>query len=248
MQNINELIKENKITLIFLSEWGLYLIFELVMGKFKSWNVFLMNLLPFVFFYLIARLMKWLSIKVQTPFKIKPMFLWIVSLVTCDQIIKYVIKTFVEEKGMISLISDWLFISNVLNVHGSFVTSRFDLKVNMIWIILVNVLILFFIIQGYRYYKQKMRTSFWIDLTMLLFVAGGISSFIDKVFFGGSLDFIALKGLFVADLKDFYLTIGIGCMMVELIVNFEGNTNKSNQSDIQFIKEFLNFCFRVKKK
>lgn len=249
MINVKEWIRMNRITLLFLSEWALYLIFELIMGKFKSWDVFLMNLLPFIFFYLIANFTKWLASKFEKTISIKVMSIWIVLLVMCDHVVKYIVKIFLGESSVISLISDWLFISKVLNEHGSFVTSRFDLNVNMLWIILINILVLFFMIQGYRFYRQRRRNSFWIDLTMILLLAGGISSLIDKIFFGGSLDFIGLKGLFVADLKDFYLTIGIGCMLVELFDDPEvGIMGESTKGDIQLLKEFLIFCCGLKKR
>lgn len=244
-----EWIKVNKINFIFLSEWGLYLIFEFVMGTFKSWDVFLINLLPFIFFYLVANLLKWLAYKIGKVLRVRLLILGTTSLVLCDLLVKYIIKSFVAEGSIIPLISNWLFISNVLNDHGSYITSRFDFNVSMIWLVIINMLILFFMFQGYRFYKLKRRKSVWLDLTMMLLVAGGISSLIDKVFFGGSLDFLGLKGLFVADLKDLYLTIGIGCMIVEVVDNPETDVKRgTTQKDIQLIKDFLKFCIGVKKR
>lgn len=38
---------------------------------------------------------------------------------------------------------------------------------------------------------------------------GAICSLIDKVFYGGSLDFIGISNLFIADIKDLYINLGI---------------------------------------
>lgn len=237
-------LKVDKITLIFCAEWALYMIFEGVLGRFTNWRLFLMNLLPFVFFYLVAQGVKGMEKRIGRSLQMGVILGWAAVLVAGDQLAKLVVRTFIADGQQISLIADWLYLTPVLNVHGSFVTSRFDWNVGMIWMIAVNLLTLFFIVQGYRYYVQAKRKSFWASLTMTLFLAGGVASLIDKVFFGGSLDFLGLQGLFVADTKDFYLTIGLGCAVVELVDNPDNEAEDSGfKEELRSVWKFLRFCF-----
>ncbi len=242
MMNRVEWLKANRVKFIFLSEWMVYLIFELFMGRFTHWSVLLVNLLPFIFFYLIAILMSMLSKKTH-ELTLLQVTIWVITLIACDHLVKFVIRSFIASGRQIPLLGNWLFISNVLNEHGSFVTSRFDLNWNMAWMIGFNIIILFFLIQGFNYYLLKHGQRGWINLTRILLLAGAGSSLIDKLFFGGSLDFLGLDGLFVADLKDFYLTIGIGCVLVEVVENPEVDTKGGVGDDFWLIKDFLQFCF-----
>jgi signal peptidase II len=49
---------------------------------------------------------------------------------------------------------------------------------------------------------------------LALLVAGAICSFMDKIIYGSSYDYIAIDRLIVFDLKDFYLELAI-CMAIQ---------------------------------
>ena len=55
--------------------------------------------------------------------------------------------------------------------------------------------------------KFKVHKSFWIDMCFLFILCGALCSLIDKVFYGGSLDFIGISNLFIADIKDIYINL-----------------------------------------
>lgn len=71
-----------------------------------------------------------------------------------------------------------------------------------------TILVLFLFISGYMLYQtKKSRTSFWVKVIMICGIAGSLCSLIDKLFWGGSLDFLQIPTLFIFDLKDCYLTV-----------------------------------------
>jgi signal peptidase II len=56
--------------------------------------------------------------------------------------------------------------------------------------------------------KRKYTESFLLDFVFILFEAGYLSALFSYIFWEkGCLDFIYLKGLFIFDLKDIYLTV-----------------------------------------
>ena len=56
----------------------------------------------------------------------------------------------------------------------------------------------------------KMEIKIFGQICVLFFiVAGALCSLIDKVFYGGSLDFIGISNLFIADIKDIYINLGL---------------------------------------
>ena len=68
---------------------------------------------------------------------------------------------------------------------------------------------------------------------------------IDKVFYGGSLDFIGISTLFVADFKDIYINLGILFLIICLYNNnfFSNEEDTSLKDDINSLKKFLSFAF-----
>jgi signal peptidase II len=68
-------------------------------------------------------------------------------------------------------------------------------------------------------------------------MTGSTSSLIDKTFYGGSLDFIEINNLFVADFKDIYINLAI---FTFIIIIYNSDNNKF-ENDIIEIKRFIKF-------
>ena len=102
---------------------------------------------------------------------------------------------------------------------------------------------LFLFIEVYRYYISKNKKDFWCDMCFIFMFSGALCSLIDKVFYGGSLDFIGIGDLFIADIKDIYINLGI-LFFIALMLNSGALTSEDSSSfkeDIQSIKRFFNF-------
>ena len=91
-------------------------------------------------------------------------------------------------------------------------------------------------------------------MSFLFILSGAICSLIDKIFYGGSLDFIGISNLFIADIKDLYINLGLFFFIVliykEDFLNDDNNT--TFKDDLKAIKRFLVFVkndiFRKEKK
>ena len=83
----------------------------------------------------------------------------------------------------------------------------------------------------------------WSDMCFVFMFSGALCSLIDKVFYGGSLDFIGIGDLFVADIKDIYINLGI-LFFIALMFKSGVLTSEDTSSfkeDMQSIKRFFNF-------
>ena len=72
---------------------------------------------------------------------------------------------------------------------------------------------------------------------------GALCSLIDKVFYGGSLDFIGISNLFIADIKDIYINLGILFFVLKLFNNgyLSSDEDTSVKEDFNNLKKFLLF-------
>ncbi len=141
-------------------------------------------------------------------------------LVSLDQILKIVVKNYFMD-------SEFDIIKNILSIQPSFIrahswlNSLFDLKIGMtVYVIcIIIVLVVSFFIYGFL--KKKKADNLPIELMFLFFYSGTICSLIDKIFWRGSLDYIFLKGFFIFDLKDVYLSLFEISLIVGVIINFK---------------------------
>lgn len=70
--------------------------------------------------------------------------------------------------------------------------------------------------------------------------SGAMCSLIDKIFWNGSLDYILVNGFFTFDLKDVYINIFIGLLILSLLLK-----NKVlNQIDDNIVKDFTKYILR----
>ena len=109
--------------------------------------------------------------------------------------------------------------------------------------IILNILALIIFVELYRYYKSKGNKDIFSDLTIIFIVAGASCSLIDKIFYGGSLDFIGISNLFIADFKDIYINLGILFLIILLYNNgfFSNAYDTTLKEDFKSIKKFIIF-------
>ena len=152
--------------------------------------------------------------------------------VLIDQMVKIVISK-VFMKYEFDIIAKVLRFNPELNTRLSYAGNFFELLSSPFVTILLNVFVLFLFLSGYMLYQAKRaHTSFWVKMIMICGISGCLCSLIDKVFWGGSLDFLQIPTLFIFDLKDCYLTVA------EVIFVVIGILNSKEIS----VKEYLHFC------
>ena len=136
----------------------------------------------------------------------------VLCLMLVDQIIKMVIHlAYMEEQFYI--LKNLVKFSPQLNTKLSWAGNYIEIFANPVVTILLNLILLFVFLSGYLLY-------------------------IDKLFWGGSLDYLQIKDLFVFDLKDCYLTVAEG---VFVVVGFVHSKEIS-------VKEYVSFCFHKLRK
>lgn len=71
--------------------------------------------------------------------------------------------------------------------------------------------------------------------------SGATCSLIDKLFWDGSLDYILVKGFFTFDLKDVYLNIFIGLLILALVLDSKA---LKQLDDKKILKGFVRYIVR----
>lgn len=231
-----------KVIGIFISMWMVYYVLELFCGNIQGTYAILINLIiPILFLSIMAAIFYCISTKRIAKFNSKKIVLIIFILIIIEQGTKLIIRSTPSIVSNYELIVNWLYFYPVLNTSGSWGASRFGLTFGIKVFLIINIIAIPLVVQIYRFYVKENGPSFWGNITFVLCFSGIVCSMIDKMFFGGSLDFLMLKGLFVADIKDFYITLSIGCLLIEIFLTSSFKSKSSFKDDFDLLKKFVMF-------
>jgi signal peptidase II len=240
-----EFLKPTPIKLVFLAEWILYVLFEAVLGSLPTADQLITLAYPLALYYLIACLLARLSQGYSGTSRLRVLLGLSLALVAIEQAIKLGIAAWLPMGASIPIIPGRISLSQSHNLYNSFLFNRFGWDISQsIWLPLFSLLFAALLIQGYRYYVFTARRSFWADLALVALLAGVLGALVDQVVRGYALDFISFAGYFVADLKDAYLSFGIGAVLAETIVN--PNPDRKSEAEGSDAEEpgFLEFTWR----
>lgn len=156
--------------------------------------------------------------KTKINFKI----IWsILLLVLIDQGIKIYISSNLMNVN-IYFLNDMLGFKPHINTAYSWLNSLTNLGIGLLPHIILNTIILIISIAILDFIKQRYKEDKIINYLFIFLLAGTICSLIDRMFWGGSLDYIYLKNLFTFDLKDAYLTTFQTMLILCWIFNYKG--------------------------
>ncbi|WP_195266926.1 signal peptidase II [Clostridium sp. 1001275B_160808_H3] len=222
--------------------WLLYFAFEIITGRVDSFYTLGMNLLLTIIFAFTGWIIYITSKKYYNGFSSKIVFVIFLILMLIDQGIKLIIKLFYFD-NYFEIIPKFLSFDPIINTDGSWLNARFGLGVGFSALIILNALAVILFIEVYRYYLSKGNKEFWSDMAFLFILSGALCSLIDKIFYGGSLDFIGISNLFIADIKDMYINLGILFFIMLIYINgyFKEEDSSTLKDDLQSIKKFLKF-------
>lgn len=130
-------------------------------------------------------------------------------LVLIDQLTKIIISSFFM--GFKKVFHDFIGFTPYLNTSQlSIFNNELDMDLSNVYLSLINVLIIDVLVLLYLYLKKHSnQTSIRnINFMFVFMMAGTSCSLIDKIFWGGSLDYIRILSKIV-DLKDIYLVCGL---------------------------------------
>lgn len=83
-----------------------------------------------------------------------------------------------------------------------------DLNISLQNLIILNLVLLILMIPIYLYLRSINFKNLFLYSILVFLVSGGISSTLDRVFWGGSLDFILISN-YIIDFKDIYLFLSV---------------------------------------
>ena len=222
--------------------WLIYFLFEFLTGRIEKNSETLMMLFLIIPFALVGYLVYVLVNKYKDGFS-KKTLLWIfMILMILDQGIKFIIhKWFFNDH--FNIIGDFLTFQPIINTDGSWLNVRFGTGLDFGFLIILNLIALIIFFECYRYYVHNGHKDFNADMCIVFIMAGALCSLIDKIFYGGSLDFIGISNLFIADIKDIYINLGILFFIISIVISgyLTEDDNTSFKEDLASIKRFLIF-------
>jgi len=226
------------LTICFLPlMWFLYVLFELFTGRINDFKTISFNFILILLFALVGLLTYSLGIKHENGFNSNTLLLLFAFFLMLDQGIKLLIKLLWFNNDL-PIIHGMLYFRPIINTDGSWLNARFGTSVSFPILIALNILAIFIFIEVYRYYLHNGNKDFWSDMCFIFVSCGALCSLIDKVFYGGSLDFIGISNLFIADIKDLYINLGI---LFFALTMFNNGYLSSDQEDTTFKDDLLTF-------
>lgn len=223
--------------------WAIYILFELVTGRITDFQTIFFNILLIILFALVGLFTYTFGINHESGFNSNILLFLFLSFLLFDQGIKILIKLFWFNNNF-PIIDEMLYFNPIINTDGSWLNARFGTSVSFPILITLNILAIFIFIEVYRYYLHKGNKDFWSDMCFIFVCCGALCSLIDKVFYGGSLDFIGISNLFIADIKDLYINLGILFFALTMFNNgylSSNNEDTSFKEDLQMLKKFSLF-------
>ncbi len=143
----------------------------------------------------------------------KKLFVIFIGLVSLDQAIKILISNFFINANIV-LLPNILFFRPIQNTNLNWIASILEYKTPLLLMLVIQIFVLTIVILIYRYCSFLWVQGKKFLYGMLLFYISGLTcSFIDVVFWGGSLDFLGIFDWFTFDLKDVYLDIGTAFLL-----------------------------------
>ena len=150
-------------------------------------------------------------------------WLGIAALIALEQGVKLIINRFFVTVS-VPIVSPILYFEPMFNRHYSWFNSMLRIgDSKWVHIIIVGLLIILLAL-FHRYVNRRTDPHRMVNVMFAFLFAGAVCSFIDKVFWDGSLDYIRLTGFFTFDLKDLYINVLNGLLVY--VVIFRGEQMK----------------------
>lgn len=135
--------------------------------------------------------------------------------------------------------------SPIINTKYSYFNSFGNMEIGLITHIVLNIVMLFLILIIFDFIKERYSNNKIIYCLFVLACAAAICSLIDKVFWGGSLDFISFKNFFIFDLKDVYISIFQIVAMLCIILNYKKLKAINEKTIYNEFKSYIRLrCFK----
>ncbi|MFD3158031.1 signal peptidase II [Haloimpatiens sp. FM7330] len=148
------------------------------------------------------------------------LMLSVIILTVIDQIIKvYVFKNFMNKEY--DILGNIISFRPHINIDYSWINSFSKMGIGLLPHVICCIIMLIISVVIFQFFKEKYHVNMFVHYVFSLWCAGVVCSLIDKIFWGGSLDYIRLNGFFIFDLKDIYISICEVIVIGGLIFNYK---------------------------
>lgn len=136
-------------------------------------------------------------------------FALVILLVSLDLLSKIAVKLLFMDLTF-SILNGALTFRPFLNTHSMSLFNGLvlDLNISLQNLIIVNLVLLILMIPIYLYLRSIHFKNLFLYSILVFLVSGGIASTLDRVLWGGSLDFILISD-YIIDFKDIYLFLSV---------------------------------------
>lgn len=144
-------------------------------------------------------------------------------IVGLDQLIKYLVYTFLKPVGTVEVIPGLFSLKYVENKGAAF-----GMMANMRWVFIIFTIVVIGILL-FMIFKKKINSKLFTASAILL-IGGGIGNLIDRIFLGYVIDYLSISFFPpVCNFADYCITIGTVLLLVYLL--FFSDYFKSNKKD-----------------
>lgn len=144
-------------------------------------------------------------------------------IVGLDQLIKYLVYTFLKPVGTVEVIPGLFSLKYVENKGAAF-----GMMANMRWVFIIFTIVVIGVLL-FLIFKKKINSKLFTASAILL-IGGGIGNLIDRIFLGYVIDYLSISFFPpVCNFADYCITIGTVLLLVYLL--FFSDYFKSNKKD-----------------
>lgn len=161
--------------------------------------------------------------------RFRTIILFIVALVSLDQVIKLIIQTYYLDTRF-DIIPGLLEFLPKYNYDHSYMNNLFGGGVGFLPHLILFIFVLFLLIFMFGYLRSLFRSRV-VDYLFIFGISGVLCAIISISFWKGVLDYIYLVPLFVFDFKDLYMNVFTVLCMV-FAVKYHGEKDMFNSTKI----------------
>lgn len=170
----------------------------------------------------------------------KKTWIGIFILIAIEQLIKIIINNSYLYKTY-PILPPYLYFQPMFNRDYSWVNSMLQLGISK-WLHIVMVAIItILLVLFYQFLNKRLGSRKEINLMFAFIFSGAICSLIDKVLWDGSLDYIYVRGFFTFDLKDVYINVFLGLLVLFALLK---NKTLKEIDDNDLLTGFLKYIIR----
>ena len=207
----------NRTMMVFLAAWPLFYMVATLIGGVPSgawiWTLLIPFAAAFVGWGVLRPLAGQLELTVPT------MVLVSAVLVLFDQGVKLLVQELLGWERSISVMPGAFALRVSPNYHGSYIASLLNADVPPGLYLVVYPLVAWLTFSAMGFYESRNGRTGWLTLGRVFLAAALTSATADRLFWGFTLDWLVVHGMFACDLKDLFLNLAVLSALSDLVAN-----------------------------